>query len=124
MRATNVLGDSEISDPFFVNSDLTSLDFGDQSAWTNVFSIDETKEVQLTQINYKQRENRFELIGIQMKFSNGEQSPMFEIETTNIGDDAEPIEVKTIEIANYFYLSKITMLIKDLNKFSSLTIQD
>ena len=80
--------------------------------------------MQLTQINYKQRENRFELIGIQMMFSNGEQSPMFEIEATNIGDDDEPIEVKTIEIANYFYLSKITMLIKDLNKFSSLTIQD
>ena len=50
-----------------------------------------------------------------MMFSNGDQSPMFEIET-NIGDDDEPIEVKTIEIANYFYLSKISMLIKDLNK--------
>ena len=69
----------------------------------------------MTQINYKQRDNRFELIGIQMMFSNGDQSPMFEIET-NIGDDDEPIEVKTIEIADYFYLSKITMLIKDLNK--------
>ena len=123
MRATNVIGESEISDPLFVDADLTSLDFGDQSAWTNVFSIEETKEVQLTQINYKQRENRFELIGIQMMFSNGDQSPMFEIETT-IGDDDEPIQVKTIEIANYFYLSKISMLIKDLNKLCGLQIID
>ena len=45
MRATNVIGESEISDPLFVDAGLTSIDFGDQSSWTNVFSIDETKEV-------------------------------------------------------------------------------
>ena len=45
VRATNVIGESEISDPLFVDAGLTSIDFGDQSTWTNVFSIDETKEV-------------------------------------------------------------------------------
>ena len=106
-----------------MSANLTSLDFGDSSIWTNVFSIEQTKEVQLTKINYKQRENLYELIGIQLEFSNGEASPMFEIES-NIGVDDEPIEVKTIEIGDYNYLSKISMLIKDLNKISGLMLID
>ena len=48
---------------------------------------------------------------------------MFEIES-NIGVDDEPIEVKTIEIGDYNYLSKISMLIKDLNKLSGLMLID
>ena len=106
-----------------MSANLTSLDFGDSSIWTNVFSIEQTKEVQLTKINYKQRENLYELIGIQLEFSNGEESPMFEIES-NIGVDDAPIEVKTIEIGDYNYLSKISMLIKDLNKLSGLMLID
>ena len=102
---------------------MTSLDFGDSSIWTNVFSIEQTKEVQLAKINYKQRENLYELIGIQLEFSNGDESPMFEIES-NIGVDDEPIEVKTIEIGDYNYLSKISMLVKDLNKLSGLMLID
>ena len=106
-----------------MSANLTSLDFGDSSIWTDVFSIEQTKEVQLTKINYKQRENLYELIGIQLEFSNGEESPMFEIES-NIGVDDVPIEVKTIEIGDYNYLSKISMLIKDLNKLSGLMLID
>ena len=48
---------------------------------------------------------------------------MFEIES-NIGVDDEPIQVKTIEIGEYNYLSKISMLIKDLNKLSGLMLID
>ena len=52
-------------------------------------------------------------------FSNGDSSPMFEVES-DLSTDEEQIEVKTIEIATYTYLNKISMIVKDLNKLSGL----
>ena len=48
---------------------------------------------------------------------------MFEVES-EVGSDDEPIEVKTIEIASYTYLNKISMVVKDLNKLSGLQLID
>ena len=56
-------------------------------------------------------------------FSNGDSSPMFEVES-DLGTDEGQIEVKTIEIATYTYLNKISMVVKDLNKLSGLQLVD
>ena len=48
---------------------------------------------------------------------------MFEVQSGVDADD-EPIEVKTIEIASYTYLNKISMIVKDLNKLSGLHMVD
>ena len=48
---------------------------------------------------------------------------MFEV-GSEVGTDDEPIDVKTIEIASYTYLNKISMIVKDLNKLSGLQLID
>ena len=48
---------------------------------------------------------------------------MFEV-GSEVGTDDELIEVKTIEIASYTYLNKISMIVKDLNKLSGLQLID
>ena len=72
ITAVNKIGKSETSLSIFHSRDDTLIEFGDKSPWTDIYSIDQTKDVHVKQINVKQRDNKFELTGIQLIWSNGD----------------------------------------------------
>ena len=126
ITAVNRIGKSETSLPIFPpSSDTRLIEFGDDSPWTNVYSIDKRGGVHITQINFKQKNNKFEFSGMQLVFSNGDQTPMMEVEDNDFSefDDEEAIKIVSLEDINYVYLDSINMQVKN-NRLLGLELID